>query len=725
MGAAHRAAVALDALAAIPLGDLGGHAALGEHRGTVFPRTIQHAVLLEHRHRELIALLAVHGHHDVPDEGRHALGLGHRGILCIRPRGGNFHLHGGADTQINGLIVQVHDLLSCLLEVGVVVVLLHILNGEVHRDDLRQCKECALQDIVGALAEADLLRQLGSVNDVEVGVLAGKVTLHLTGELSVQLVHGPRAVQQERAAILQILGSIVLLDIGGRVNGHEIGRGDQIGAADGLIAEAQMALGQAAGLHRVIGEICLCVLVAHKADSGDGILVGAHSTVAAQAPQLATDLTGMGQLNLRIIQRGVGHIIVDADSEVVLGLGLLEVIVHSHDLTGCGILGAEAVPAAHHADVAAAGLIQRGHHVQVHRLAHTAGLFGAVQHGDALAGGGDSGGKVLHREGTEQVDLYHADLAALCVQIVHSLLHGLTGGAHHYDDFLRVGRAIVIEQLVVTAGELVDLIHIVLNGIGQGVGLDVSALLALEVDVRVDIVAAVGRVLRVQGRTAERLQRLLIHKATQVLIIQCLDALHLVRGTETVKAVHEGVPAADGRQMGHGSQVHRLLRAGGHQHGIAGGAAGHKVGMIAEDGVVVGGHHTGRNVHDAWQELAAHGIHGGNHQHQALRGRKRGGQGAGLQRAVARTGGTGLRLHLNHIHRGAEDILLALGGPLVHIVGHGAGRRDGVDCRYLCKGIGAVRRRRVAIHDNIVFLSHFVLSFRFLYCVFENTVITF
>ena len=32
------------------------------------------------------------------------------------------------------------------------------------------------------------------------------------------------------------------------------------------------------------------------------------------------------------------------------------------------------------------GLIQRGHYVQVHRLAHTAGLLGAVQHGDVLAG---------------------------------------------------------------------------------------------------------------------------------------------------------------------------------------------------------------------------------------------------------------------------------------------------------------------------------------------------
>ena len=82
-----------------------------------------------------------------------------------------------------------------------------------------------------------------------------------------------------------------------------------------------------------------------------------------------------------------------------------------------------------------------------------------------LTGGGDGGGEVLHGEGTVQVDLHHAHLAALRVQVVHGLLHGLAGGAHHHDDFLRVGRAVVVEQLVVTAGELVDLVHVVLDGV--------------------------------------------------------------------------------------------------------------------------------------------------------------------------------------------------------------------------------------------------------------------
>ena len=465
-----------------------------------------------------------------------------------------------------------------------------------------------------------------------------------------------------------------------------------------------MALGQAAGLHGVIGEVSLSVLAAHEADGGDGVLVGAHGAVAAQAPQLAADLAGMGQLDLLVVQGGEGHVIVDADGEVVLGLVLLQVVVHSDDLAGGGVLGGQAVTAANHADVAAAGLIQSCDNVQVHGLAHGAGLLVAVQHGDALAGGGDGGSEVGHGEGTIQVDLHHAHLAALSVQVIHGLLHGLAGGAHHNDDFLSVGSAIVVEELVVTAGELVDLIHVVLDGVGQAVGLDVGALLALEVDVRVDVVAPVGGMLRVQGLAAEGLQGLLIHQTTEILIVQSLDPLHLVGGTEAVKAVHEGIPAADGGQMSHGGQIHGLLRAGGHQHGVAGHTAGHEVCMVTEDRVMVGGHHAGRNVHDAGQELAAHGVHGGDHQHQALRGGEGGGQGASLQGTVAGAGSTGLRLHLDHVHRGTKQVLLALGGPLVHLFRHGGGRGDGVDGRHLGKGVRTVRGCRVAVHDYVIFL---------------------
>ncbi len=60
-------------------------------------------------------------------------------------------------------------------------------------------------------------------------------------------------------------------------------------------------------------------------------------------------------------------------------------------------------------------------------------------------------------------------------------------------------------------------------------------------------------------------------------------------GAEAVEEVQEGNAALNGGQMGHGAQVHDLLRVGGAQHGKAGLAAGHNVGVVAEDGQRVGG----------------------------------------------------------------------------------------------------------------------------------------
>ena len=76
-------------------------------------------------------------------------------------------------------------------------------------------------------------------------------------------------------------------------------------------------------------------------------------------------------------------------------------------------------------------------------------------------------------------------------------------------------------------------------------------------------------------------------------------------------------------------------------------------------------------------------------------------------RAVAGAGRAGLGLHLNDVDRRAEQVFLALCGPFVDLFRHRRGRRDRVDRRYLGERIGAVRRRRVAVHNSIVlFLIH-------------------
>ena len=109
----------------------------------------------------------------------------------------------------------------------------------------------------------------------------------------------------------------------------EVCCGDEVRRADGGLAKAEMALGQTAGFFGVIDEISLAVEVRGMTDNLDGVLVGTHGTVGTHAPELGAGLAGGSGLNLlRQRQRGVSHIVHDADGEVVLGYVLLEIVEH-------------------------------------------------------------------------------------------------------------------------------------------------------------------------------------------------------------------------------------------------------------------------------------------------------------------------------------------------------------------------------------------------------------
>ena len=193
--------------------------------------------------------------------------------------------------------------------------------------------------------------------------------------------------------------------------------------------------------------------------------------------------------------------------------------------------------------------------------------------------------------------------------------------------------------------------------------------------------------LRVQGVGPEGPQGIHVHQGPQVLVVQGFDLLDLVGGAEAVEEVEEGHPAVDGAQVGHGAQVHSLLGRGGRQQGKTRLPHAHDVAVVTEDAQGMGAESPGGHMEHAGQHLAGDLIHVGDHQQQALGGGIGGGQSAGAQRAVYGTGCAGLGLHLHHLDLGAEDVLQAVGAPLVDEVGHRGRRRDGVDSGNLGKRI--------------------------------------
>ena len=714
VGADIGALVALDALGAVPGGDGDGYAALFISGGA----QLELAVHMVHKggNGQAVAVHLAHGLQDLLHH-LHKLGLALQGLVLglihgIGPVGGNIDLLKGGGAQVDGLVVHIHHVLA-LLQVRGLGLLLHVADGVLLRHDLGQGEEGGLENGVVALAHADLDGQINGVDGVELDVILGDVALGIGLQVMVQLVHIPLAVDHEHAAGLHIVDHLKALgDIAGVVAGHEVGLVDIIRRTDGLITEAQMADGDTAGLLRVVLEVGLYILVGMVADDLDGVLVGAHGTVAAQTPELALDGAGSCGVGAVLIlgQGEIGHIVHDADGELTLHLVLLQLVIHGEHGGRRRILAAQAVTAADDLHIVPAGVGKSGDNILVQRLAHGAGLLGTVQHGDLLHGSGEGLQQLLGSEGTVQTHLHQTHLLAVGVQVVDDLLGHIADGAHGHDDAVGLGMAIVVKQLIVGAQLGIDHVHVLLHHGGQLCIVLVAGLAVLEEDVAVFVAAAHMRMLGVQGVTAELGHSVHIAHILQVLIVPNGDLLDLVAGAEAVEEVDERHLAGKGGQMGHGGQVHDLLHIALAQHGKAGLAAGHYIAVVAEDVQRLGGHGTGGHMEHGGQLLGCDLVHIGDHQQQALGSGIGSGQSAGAERAVNGTGCAGLGLHLHHFDLGAKDVFQTVSGPLVHKVGHGRRRGDGVDGRYFRERIGYMRRGVVAIH-GFHFSNHVICSF--------------
>ena len=493
--------------------------------------------------------------------------------------------------------------------------------------------------------------------------------------------------------------------------GDEVGLVDVVGAADGLVAEAQVADGDAAGLLRVVLEVGLDVFVGVVADDLRGVLVGADRAVAADAPELALDRAGRagdgGGLDFG--EAEVRHVVDDADGEAGFGGVLGELRVDREDAAGRRVLAAESVAAGGEDDVAAAGLAEGGGHVEVERLAEGAGLLRAVEDGHLLGGRGERGEERGADPRTVEANLDQADLLALGRQVVDDLFGHVADAAHRHDDAVGVGSAVVVEELVVGAELGVDLGHAALDDGGKRVIGAVAGLAVLEEHVAVLVRAAHRGMLGVQRVVAERLDRFHVAHVLEVGVVPGLDLLDFVARAEPVEEVQERHPALDGREVGHRREVHDLLRIALGQHRETGLAAGVDVAVVAEDVQRLRGHRAGRHVEHARQAFAGDLVHVGDHEEQALRRREGRRQRAGGERAVHRAGGAGFGLHLDHLRLRPENVLEAVGRPLVHEVRHRRRRRDGVDSRHFRVRICDVGRRLVPVH-RLFFACHVYCS---------------
>ena len=218
---------------------------------------------------------------------------------------------------------------------------LQILHSVIQRNNISQLEECGLHNHIDAAAQADLLRNLHGVDNIEFNIVLGNVAFQLAGKLLVQLVRSPGAVEQEGAALFQAGGNVIAVNIGLIMHGYKIGSVDKIRSHNRRMTETQMGNGYAAGLFTIVGEIALSVHIRIVADDFNSALISADSTVAAQAPELAGFSAGSGYVHaLDSGQGGMGQIVGNGNSEIVFRLGSSQIIKYGHDIAGQQILGA-------------------------------------------------------------------------------------------------------------------------------------------------------------------------------------------------------------------------------------------------------------------------------------------------------------------------------------------------------------------------------------------------
>ena len=309
-----RAAVALNALVGVPDGHLHGNAALLVGGQAHFQGAVD--VIGESAHRQVVALLRIDRLEQVAHHGRtvvHRIGF-HLFSRC--PRSRNLNLANAGGTFVDGGHVLVHNFLA-FSKIGLAGGGFHSLERHVSLDNARAGEEGGLKHRVGVASQTDIHCNVGGVNHAEAYLVECQRPFRVSRKPRFKFGVGFGAVQKERAARLHFRHNIVFANVTLIVAGHKIGALHVVRTLDGVFAEAQVRFGHAERLFGVILKVSLTVESGALAHNVDGVLVGAHCSVAAQAPELATEGVAARIVERQRWQRQVRNVVGDADGEAV------------------------------------------------------------------------------------------------------------------------------------------------------------------------------------------------------------------------------------------------------------------------------------------------------------------------------------------------------------------------------------------------------------------------
>ena len=659
---------ALDAEGRIPFRQIQGQIAF-----FVLGRSVRECAVHGHlADRDAVAFTAHHLAKDVLYVVRSVRGHGGRNGVSVYSFSGCVHLVQVFQRGVHGGDVFVHHFLA-LLGVGFGNGLLDVADGFIRGNHAGQLEEAGLHNHIDAAAHARFAGHGKSVNRVELDVLVQNLLLHAGGQRVPELVRRVRAVHQESGAVGGILQEVEQIQQGRLVQGQEVCLGDQVCGFDRTVTEAQVGNGGGPRFLGVIHEVALHIQVRMLADDLDGILIGAHGAVGAEAeehgPRHVVRFRGIIFI---IREAGAQYVVVDADGEMILGSVQSQVVIDALDHGGGEFLGGEAVASAYHLGHAvgegqrAVGLgVEEGlDDVLVERFSLGAGFLGAVQHGDFPDRSGEGLDEFGGGEWAEQAHLQHTYLGVFPGHHgFYRFFHSFSAGSHQDNDAFGVRSAGVIHQMVGTAGKFREFVHGVLDNSRSGFIETVDRFTSLEVNVRVLGSAAQNGSIRSQGSFPEGIQPFLLNHAVQGIVRDVCNLADFVGRAEPVKEIDERNAGFQCSGVGNSGEVRSFLSGGAAQHGPSAGAGAHHVAVVAKNGKGLVSQGPGGYVEHGGSQFPCDFEHVRDHQQEPLGCGERSCKRSGLEGAVNGACRAAFTLHFHYGGNGAPQVLPVDSGP--------------------------------------------------------------
>ena len=304
------------------------------------------------------------------------------------------------------------------------------------------------------------------------------------------------------------------------------------------------------------------------------------------------------------------------------------------------------------------------------------------------------------------MNLQETNLFAFCCQVFYNFLCCAGDGAHSDQNVFCIGCTEVVEQLIVSACDFVDFVHVVFHDFRQTCIERCLCFSVLEEYVRVLYGRTLYGMFGVQCVFAEFAQCVFIQQFCDIFVVHYFDFLQFVRSTETVEEMHERYAAFDGCQVCDAAQVHNFLYGSGGKHCYTDLTTSHNVGVVAEDGESMCTNGSGAYMEYAGFELTGNTVNAGDHQQQTLRSCVCSCQSTSFQCAVHGTCGTCFGFHFYQTYCLTEDVLLAVCRPAVNVFCHGRRRGNRVNGSDFCKCVRDISSRFIPVHGFHNFCVH-------------------